>query len=173
MVRHAVRVPLLVLCLAACATGRSSDDGERPAPREAPPTIAAPPPPREAPPPTPPGPAPTGQRGAWMIEVRNGQDVIWFGGWTPAETESSCQARQRQFQERSGPALEITPCGYHDVLDRPPGTEIWIAPSPRAFVGAPTEADCARAAATVASELARNAPGFTLPACERMWIRTR
>lgn len=107
-------------------------------------------------------------RGAWVIEGRMGQDMIWFGGWTPGETSAMCESRRRDLQAPDTASWTISPCRYQIVADGPPGTEAWITFSITGFAGGPTEPTCERVAETFRT----GHPDRTVPPCQRAWIRT-
>lgn len=108
------------------------------------------------------------QRGAWVIEGRMGQDMIWFGGWTPGETIDMCESRRRDLQAPDTASWAISPCRYQVVANGPPGTEAWITFSITGFAGSPTEPTCAK----VAETFREGHPEWTVPPCQRAWIRT-
>lgn len=108
------------------------------------------------------------RRGAWVIEGRMGQDMIWLGGWTPEETIAMCESRRRDLQAPDTASWTISPCRYQVVADSPPGTEAWITFSITGFAGSLTEPMCA----SVAETFRKGHPERVVPPCQRAWIRT-
>jgi len=124
---------------------------------------------------TPPNAAPhEPQRGAWTMEVRpnyTGEGLVWVGGWTPKATSGSCETQRRQLLDAKGDILTVAPCRFEVVTNEPSGIEVWMSESSEAFVAAPRRPDCDKAAASIAASTARKTTGFSLPPCQRAWLR--